>query len=286
MSQKKPDSEWKEILTTEQFHIMRQKGTEPPNSGKYNHLFDDGIYRCSACGRELFDSKNKYDSGSGWPSFDATITESVELNIDTTLNMQRIEVVCAECEGHLGHLFSDGPKTTGQRYCVNSASLAFEPRKQEKTELETATFAAGCFWGIEDSLSKIPGVVDAVSGYIGGDIKDPTYEMVCTGTTGHAEAVQITFNPAVISYNKLVEIFFSIHNPTQLNRQGPDVGTQYRSAIFYHTDKQKNVAENTIKTLQKSLPNIVTEIVAAQLFFLAEEFHQKYYRKHGGTCHI
>lgn len=151
---------------------------------------------------------------------------------------------------------------------------------------ETATFAAGCFWGIEDHFSKTPGVISAISGYIGGNINKPTYEMVCEGTTEHAEAVQLTFDSTIVSYEKLLDIFFSIHNPTQLNRQGPDVGTQYRSAIFYHNENQKIAAEEAIAKLSSSIPHIVTQIVIATPFFRAEGYHQKYYRKRGGSCGV
>ena len=286
MTHHKTDKEWKEILSTEQFRIMREEGTEPAHSGKFDHFFESGRYHCSACGSLLFQSNTKYDSGSGWPSFDDVIKDSVELSVDTSHGRQRIEVSCASCGGHLGHLFSDGPKTTGKRYCINSASLSFEEKKRENMTTETATFAGGCFWGVEDHFSKIPGVIDAISGYIGGTVDKPTYEMVCEGTTDHAEAVQVTFDPAVVSYEKLVDIFFSLHNPTQLNKQGPDVGTQYRSAIFYHNENQKAVAKKAVTELSTSTPNIVTQIVVATPFFRAEENHQKYYRKRGGSCGV
>ena len=147
-----------------------------------------------------------------------------------------------------------------------------------------ATFGAGCFWHVEDLLSKTKGVHSTQVGYIGGQLPNPTYEEVCTDKTGHAEAVQVEYNPDEISYEDLVEIFWKNHNPTTLNRQGPDMGIQYRSAIFYHDDAQKEIAEKSKQTLDKSgqYENpIVTEIVPAPIFYKAEEYHQKYFKKHG-----
>ena len=153
----------------------------------------------------------------------------------------------------------------------------------------TATFAAGCFWGVEELFRKVTGVIDVVSGYTGGTEKNPTYEYVCSGMTGHAEAVNITFDPSVVTYAELLKIFFENHNPTLLDQQGPDVGSQYRSAIFYHSDEQKREAEAFVKALRKldtwKRP-IVTQIVAATPFYKAEEYHQRYREKHGGSCHI
>ena len=146
--------------------------------------------------------------------------------------------------------------------------------------MEKATFAAGCFWGVEASFQKIKGVMSTTVGYMGGKIKNPTYEQVCTDKTGHAEVVQITYNPSVISYEKLLDVFWSIHDPTQLNRQGPDTGTQYRSVIFYHSDEQKKIAEQSKqKQTAKHKKEIATEITPAKEFYPAEEYHQKYFEK-------
>ncbi len=149
-------------------------------------------------------------------------------------------------------------------------------------KLEKATFAAGCFWGIEAAFREIKGVTDVISGYIGGNTKNPTYEQVCSGKTGHAEAVEITFNPEIVSYKKLLEIFWKVHNPISLNRQGLDIGTNYRSAIFYHDEKQKQEAIESMKNAQKMFKDkIVTKITKASEFYKAEEYHQKYLEKHG-----
>lgn len=152
-----------------------------------------------------------------------------------------------------------------------------------------ATFAAGCFWGVEDKLMKMKGVLSTTVGYIGGHTKNPTYKEVCTDTTGHAEAVAVEFDPEVISYEELLNKFFEIHNPTTFNRQGPDIGSQYRSAIFYHNEDQKTLAEEKIEALNKSnkyLNPIVTEVSEATTFYKAEAYHQKYLQKNkNATCH-
>ena len=153
---------------------------------------------------------------------------------------------------------------------------------------EKATFAAGCFWGVEAAFRQIKGVVSTQVGYTGGNMGNPTYEDVCTDETDHAEAVEITYDPDRVSYEKLLDVFWQNHNPTQLNRQGPDVGTQYRSAIFYHDEKQKKAAENSLKEQQKKYKNkIVTEVKPASKFYRAEEYHQQYLEKKGlSPCHI
>ena len=150
--------------------------------------------------------------------------------------------------------------------------------------MEIATFAAGCFWGVEAEFQKIKGITKTTVGYTGGKTKNPTYEQVCTNKTGHAEAIQIMYNPEQIKYDRILEIFWNIHNPTQLNRQGPDIGTQYRSAIFYHSEEQKKIAEQSKESKQKQYnKKIVTEIIPAQEFYPAKEYHQKYLEKQGFT---
>ena len=155
---------------------------------------------------------------------------------------------------------------------------------------ELATFGAGCFWGVEVTFRNTPGVKDAVVGYLGGSLANPTYKDVCTGRTGHAEVVQVTYDPAGVTYDNLLDVFWENHNPTTLNRQGPDVGTQYRSAIFYHTPEQKRFAEESKAKLEASgrfQKPIVTEITPASTFYLAEDYHQRYLEKRGlATCHV
>ncbi len=152
---------------------------------------------------------------------------------------------------------------------------------------QKATFAAGCFWGVESAFRSLPGVLDAAVGYIGGNTENPTYQEVCGGRSNHAEALEVDFDPAQISYEKLVEFFFRIHNPTQKNRQGPDVGTQYRSAIFTHSDEQEKIARAAIAELESSGKAIATEVTPAPTFWRGEEYHQRYDEKHGrASCHI
>jgi peptide methionine sulfoxide reductase msrA/msrB len=194
--------------------------------------------------------------------------------------MIRTEITCSACGGHLGHVFDDGPDPSGLRYCVNSLSLDFRPRKAEGGP-EVATFASGCFWCVEAVFENIEGVKDVVSGYTGGKTADPTYKEVCGGHTGHAEAVRIEFDPSVVSYDELLDQFFKSHDPTTPNRQGADVGSQYRSAIFYHSDEQKEAAEKMKAQLDEEVfeDPIVTEIAPAGKFYEAEDYHQDYFRR-------
>ena len=156
--------------------------------------------------------------------------------------------------------------------------------------MEKATFAAGCFWGVESAFRTIDGIVDTQVGYIGGETENPTYKEVCTGRTGHAEAIELSFDPEVITYQQLVELFWRVHNPTQMNRQGPDRGTQYRSAIFYHSDEQRQIATRSRDKLDASnayRKPIATEITPTSTFYRAEEYHQRYFEKTGNpACHF
>jgi peptide methionine sulfoxide reductase msrA/msrB len=305
----KTNKEWKAVLTPEQYYVMRKSGTEKPFSGKYNDHYEKGIYYCAGCNTPLFSSETKYDHGTGWPSFTAPFDKNyIEYRNDNSLFMRRTEVRCAVCGAHLGHVFDDGPGPTREHYCINAVGLDFkhtesqtesESNSSEKSDesakkaikTENAIFAAGCFWGVEDKFRKTPGVISTEVGYTGGHVKKPTYKQVCTDKTGHAEAVKITFDPSLISYEELLRVFFNLHDATQLNRQGPDIGTQYRSAIFYYNEKQKLAAEKIVKELENSgrLPrSIATEIVPASKFNKAEEYHQQYYEKrkkdNNGNC--
>ncbi len=308
MSEKivKTEREWKKILSPEQYRVLREAGTERAFTGKFNDHYENGTYACAACGAPLFKSGTKYDHGTGWPSFTAPIEDSrVEYREDNSYGMRRTEVRCAACGSHLGHVFDDGPTPTGRHYCINSVALDFKPAEaaagpapprtegaqkkgsQERTPVlngrkEVATFAAGCFWGVEDKFRRVKGVLSTRVGYTGGNVENPTYQLVCSDTTGHAESVEVIFDPAVTSYERLIENFFLFHDPTQVNRQGPDVGTQYRSVIFYHDEQQKATALEVIEGLQKSGrfgKPIATQVVPASEFYQAEDYHQQYYEK-------
>ncbi len=285
-------------LSAEDAEIILRKGTEPAFCGLMHDHKEAGVYLCKLCGLPLFASDSKFTSGSGWPSFFKPFDDKhVAYEEDSSFGMKRVEILCTRCSGHLGHVFDDGPRPTGLRYCVNSASLDFVPSGTELPErskpitTETAYFAGGCFWGVEDRFQVVPGVIDAASGYQGGSTEEPTYKQVCSGTTGHTETVRVIFDPTKVTFEKLLEKFFEIHDPTQLNRQGPDFGTQYRSAIFTVDEKQQAIALKFVAG-QAENPRfedraIVTEIkpvTEAGPFYIAEEFHQDYHLKHGGSC--
>ena len=280
-----------------QIKVTQHAGTEAPGSGALLHNKASGIYVSVVSGLPLFSSKAKFDSGTGWPSFFAPIDpDHLILRSDTLLGYPRTEVLDARSGAHLGHLFKDGPKPTGLRYCMNSAALKFLPTgvqlplQSRRVKAETAYFAGGCFWGVEDRFAQMSGVMDAVSGYQNGTTKEPNYRQVCSGRTGHAEAVKLSFDPKRTSYETLVRAFFKIHDPTTLNRQGPDRGTQYRSGIFTTSKAQMAIAKKVKAELAASKDyrgrKIVTIIEPAGTFWPAEDYHQDYHRKHGGSCSL
>lgn len=311
-------------LDEEAFRITQKAGTEPAGCGTLLDNKKEGVYVCVVCGLPLFSSDHKFNSGTGWPSFYREFDpQHVSRKPDNAYGMRRTEINCARCDAHLGHVFEDGPKPTGERHCLNSASLKFydkgaemppesRPMKDGKAipaeggratgvkpaeggratgdKTETAYFAGGCFWGVEHYFQQGPGVIDAVSGYMQGAAEDPSYKQVCSGNTGHAETVKVVYDPSKISYRRLLEAFFVMHNPTELNRQGPDVGSQYRSGIWFVNEEQKREAEKYIKELAESSRygdrKIVTQVEKARTFFAAEDYHQDYIDKTGRACHV
>lgn len=320
---KKPsDEELRKKLEPLQYAVTQHEQTEPPFRNTFWDNKKPGIYVDVVSGEPLFSSLDKFDSGCGWPSFTRPVAQAeITEKKDFKIGYERTEVRSKLADSHLGHVFDDGPKDKGGlRYCINSASLKFIPVEEmaakgygeyldpfvkaglvkaqtvadnaagaQKTE--TATLAGGCFWGMEEIIRQIPGVIGTKVGYTGGTTPNPTYKQVCTGKTGHAEAVQIVFDPSKLSFEKLLDYFFRMHDATTLNRQHNDVGTQYRSAIFYHSEEQKKTAEKVKELQQKSgywKKPIVTEITKATEFYPAEDYHQKYLVKNPGgyTCHV
>jgi len=275
-------------LTPEEEQIILRKATEAPYSGKYYTFDKDGTYLCKRCNALLYRSKDKFNAQCGWPSFDDEIPDAIKRIPDA--DGRRTEIVCANCGAHLGHVFEgEGYTQKNTRHCVNSVSLSFVPVEINRSVLlQRAIFAGGCFWGMEHLIKKQEGVVSTTVGYIGGHTKNPTYQEVCTQKTGFAESVEIYFDPSIVSYETLAKLFFEIHDPTELNRQGPDVGDQYRSEIFYVNEEQKHIAEKLINILKEKGLNVVTKVTPATTFYPAEDKHQDYYQNYGGTpyCHI
>lgn len=273
-------------LTKAEANVINNKGTEAPFIGKFTKYSEKGTYVCKKCGTALYHSSDKFVSECGWPSFDDEIKDAVLKYPDQ--DGMRTEIVCANCGAHLGHVFT-GERLTSKnvRHCVNSASLDFVPAELNGGRYGTAIFAGGCFWGVDYFLKKAPGVISVTSGYTGGTVKNPAYREVCAGNTGHAEAVKVVYDPGKTTYDKLLKLFLEIHDPTQIGGQGPDIGDQYRSEIFYLNDDQKNTAEKDLNILRDKGFRIATRITKASEFYPAETYHQDYYFKNGKTpyCH-
>lgn len=272
-----------EKLTPEEERVIVGKGTERPFSGIFNDFHEKGTFVCKRCGSELYRSDAKFDSGCGWPSFDQEIPGAFKRQADGL----RTEIVCASCGAHLGHVFlGEGFTARNTRHCVNSISMNFIPADTGKTA--TAVFASGCFWGTQFHLQQLRGVLSTIVGYTGGQVANPSYEQVCSGTTGHAEAVQVIYDPSLVSYEALARLFFETHDFSQVNRQGPDIGEQYRSEVFYQDDTQKQTAEKLMRVLSEKGFKVATRLTQAGPFWKAEDYHQNYYQKNGKQpyCHV
>ena len=274
-------------LTPEEERVIVNKGTERPFTGAFYKTHDKGTYVCRRCGAALYRAEDKFDSDCGWPSFDAEVPGAVKHQTDA--DGQRTEILCANCGAHLGHVFL-GEKLTPRdtRHCVNSISMQFVPLADSTNRFGRALFAGGCFWGVEYFLQQAKGVIRTTVGYCGGKTEHPSYEEVCSHTTGHAETVEVIFDPQATSFEALARLFFDIHDPTEMNRQGPDIGDQYRSEIFYTSPAQKEAAEKLIEELKAKGFKVSTRLEPAPVFWPAEAYHRDYYRRTGKTpyCHV
>lgn len=272
-------------LTQAEKDVIVHKGTERPYSGEYLNNEEEGTYVCKRCDAPLYYSKDKFDANCGWPSFDDEIAGSVKRVMDA--DGRRTEIICNNCDAHLGHVFL-GEQFTDKntRHCVNSISLKFIPKKDEN--IEKAYFASGCFWGTEYFFMKAPGVIQTTVGYMGGNTKNPTYEEVSTGKTGHLEATEVVYDSSKITYGDLVRLFFETHDFTQIDGQGPDIGSQYLSAIFYNDEEKRAIAEKYKNLLIEKGYRVATKLKPSVQFWKAEDYHQQYYEHKGSTpyCHV
>lgn len=285
-----------------QRRVTREGATEPPFANPWWNNRRPGLYVDLYTGDPLFSSLDKFDSSCGWPSFSRPVDAKKLGEVkDTSHGMIRTEVRSSVSDSHLGHVFDDGPGPEGLRYCINSAAVHFIPLEELEragysdyaslfAHLERAVLAGGCFWGTEAYFRRVTGVVSVRSGYTGGEVEHPTYEQVCSGATGHAEAVEVWFDRTLLSFRDVLRHFFRIHNPTTEDRQGADIGTQYRSAVFYTTEEQNKIAHDLVRELDSSgrwRDPVITAVDPAGAFYQAEDYHQEYLEKHpGGYCHV
>jgi len=280
---------WKskiDTLSTFEKHVLIDKGTERAFSGKYVNTKDDGTYGCKVCDAPLYRSSDKFESHCGWPSFDDAIPGAIKEVEDA--DGYRTEIVCANCGAHMGHVFKgEGYTPKNVRHCVNSVSLNFEKKNVQTSTLKKAYFAGGCFWGVEYYLEKIDGVKEVTSGFMGGHLKDPGYYDVVRKDTGHLETVEVAYDPSKVSYETLAKTFFEIHDPTQVDGQGPDIGSQYLSAVFVSDQQERNTIERLIEILEGKGLKIATKVLPKAPFYSAEAYHQDYYERKGSKpyCH-
>lgn len=271
-------------LSDEEKKVILYKGTEPPFSGKYYKYNKEGIYLCKYCNAPLYRSSDKFESGCGWPSFDDAIAGAIKKTLDA--DGHRVEITCAHCGAHLGHVFTGEhftPKNT--RYCVNSISLTFQEKKADN--IARAYFAGGCFWGMEYYFEKLDGVEEVTSGFMGGNVKNPGYYDVVRGDTGHLEVIEVLYDPKKVTYETLARRFFEVHDPTQKDGQGPDIGQRYHSAVFVNNDNERKIVMKLIHILKKKGYDIATIIREKATFYKAEPYHQDYYKRKGTKpyCH-
>lgn len=267
--------EWEQSLDAETFKVTRQKGTEKPYTSEMCTLFEEGRYSCACCGTALFDAEEKFDIGSGWPSFTQPISNDlIAYHKDRGHGMYRIETVCNVCDAHLGHVFQDGPAPSFLRFCINGLAL-----KKIESSIRKATFGGGCFWCTEAIFQQLNGVIAVESGYSGGRGANPTYREVSSGLTGHAEVINIIYDKQIISYENLLRVHLSSHNPTTINKQGADRGTQYRSIVLFRNEEEQKIAVQVMQDMQPLFEDIiVTELTAFEAFYKAEPYHQNYYQ--------
>ena len=255
--------------------VVCDKGTEAPFTAPYDSTLVKGSYLCRRCGLTLFRADSQFSASCGWPAFDQSITNTVAEVPDS--DGLRMEIQCHRCGAHLGHVFTGEWFTTkNKRYCVNSLSMDFVV-DHTVNETEEAILAGGCFWGVDHQMKQIQGVLKVEAGYTGGTLGTPTYNQVCSGHTGHYEAVRVTYDKDKTDYYTVLKRFFEIHDPTQKEGQGFDIGHQYQSAVFYYDKHQQAIADALIHELTLNGHQITTKILPVQPFWRAEDAHQNYY---------
>ena len=278
-------------LTDQQKSIMFNKNTERAFSGEYDDFYKAGNYCCRNCQTPLYSSKAKFDAGCGWPAFDNCFPDSIKY--ETDMDGRRVEILCNNCGIHLGHFFSGERLTdTNGRHCVNSASIKFIV---DQLPSNTVLVGCGCFWGVEHYFAKLEGVTDTEVGYAGGSTEDPTYREVCETDSGHYEVIQVTYDPAITNFEKIIKYFFEIHDYSQTDGQGNDKGVQYHSVIFTSDKKEIDIVNKVVSELialgndgQAPYNTVATELLPVSTFWAAEKYHQEYYAKNGESpyCHF